>query len=50
MSKTLCELKKALKADIKGFMQLIRDPSHVCTKCGRVANDKRLLCKPARLD
>ncbi len=50
MSKPLCELKKSLKADFKAYMQLIRDPTHVCQKCGRAANDKRLLCKPMKLD
>ena len=49
MSKTLCELKKLLKADFKTYKQLVCDPSHVCTKCGRTANDKKLLCKPERL-
>lgn len=50
MAKPLCEMKKSLKADAKGYMSLIRSPTHVCTKCGRSANDKRLLCKPMKLD
>jgi ribosomal protein S9 len=50
VSKPLCELKKSLKADIKAYMLLVRDPTHLCRKCGRVANDKRLLCKPMKLD
>jgi hypothetical protein len=50
MSKPLCELKKSLKADLKSYISLIREPTHVCKKCGRVANNKRLLCKPIKLD
>ncbi|MEO8497620.1 MAG: hypothetical protein ABI614_21345 [Planctomycetota bacterium] len=49
MSKPLCELKKSLKGDLAAYILLVRDPSHVCRKCGRVANDKRLLCKPVKL-
>jgi hypothetical protein len=49
MSKTLCELKKLLKADFKIYKQYVCDPSHVCTKCGRAANDKKLVCKPERI-
>lgn len=49
MSKTLCELKKLLKSDFKSYKKLVNDASHVCTHCGRVANDKKLLCKPERL-
>ncbi|MDA0659542.1 MAG: hypothetical protein O3C60_11950 [Planctomycetota bacterium] len=49
MSKTLCELKKLLKSDFKTYRKLVTDASHVCTKCGRVANDKQLLCRPDRL-
>lgn len=49
MSKPLCELKKTLKRDLKVYLQLVRDATHVCTKCGRCANDKDLLCKPAKI-
>ena len=50
MAKPLCELKKSLKADAKAYTLLIRHPTHLCRKCGRAANDKRLLCKPMKLD
>ena len=49
MAKTLCEMKKQLKGDFASYKLLVCDPSHVCTKCGRAANDKKLLCKPERL-
>lgn len=49
MAKTLCEMKKQLKGDFASYKLLICNPSHVCTKCGRAANDKKLLCKPERL-
>ena len=49
MAKTLCELKKLLKADFTTYKTYVCDPTHVCTKCGRASNDKKLLCKPERL-
>jgi hypothetical protein len=49
MSKTLCEMKKLLKSDFVLYKQFVCNASHVCTKCGRAANDKKLLCKPERL-
>jgi len=49
MAKTLCEMKKLLKVDFQLYKQYVSDATHVCTKCGRAANDKKLLCKPERL-
>jgi hypothetical protein len=49
MSRTLCDLKKLLKSDFEAYKSYVCDPSHVCRKCGRVANDKQRLCKPERL-
>lgn len=49
MAKTLCEMKKLLKNDFDLFAQYVHDPTHVCRKCGRVANEKRKLCKPQKL-
>jgi len=49
MTKPLCELKKSLKRDLATYVELVRNPTHVCKKCGRAANDKRLLCKPVKL-
>jgi hypothetical protein len=28
---------------------IVADPQFVCTKCGRVANKKKWLCKPVKL-
>jgi hypothetical protein len=50
MSKTLCELKKSLKRDLQSYAQLVRNATHVCSKCGRAANNKKLLCKPVKMD
>lgn len=47
--KTLCEMKKQLKSDFSAYKLLVCNASHVCTKCGRAANNNKLLCKPERL-
>ena len=49
MSKELCKLKKSLKSDAKSFMKLVNQPTHVCTKCGCAANEKKLLCSPTKI-
>ncbi|GIW98614.1 MAG: hypothetical protein KatS3mg111_1947 [Pirellulaceae bacterium] len=49
MTKTLCELKKPLKKDTVEYLKKVRDATHACHKCGRAANDRRLLCKPIDL-
>jgi len=49
MAKTLCDLKKLLKTDFEAYQQHVRHATHVCRKCGRVANDKQRLCKAQRL-
>ncbi|MCA9012795.1 MAG: hypothetical protein KDB01_23750 [Planctomycetaceae bacterium] len=49
MSNTLCEMKKQLKADFSAYKLLVCPVTHICTKCGRGANDTGLLCKPERL-
>ncbi len=50
--KGLCKLVKedALEKALKDFKKLVENPTHICTKCGRVANDKTFLCKPEKLD
>lgn len=49
MSKELCKLKKGLKQDTETYMLLVQQPTHLCRKCGRAANSKKLLCDPLRL-
>ncbi len=50
-SKKLCSLVKsgALKDDLKAYRELLRDPKHLCKKCGRSAGKSKCLCKPAKL-
>lgn len=40
----MCKLAK--KGDLKAIVKLGGNPAYVCGKCGRLANDKRNLCKP----
>jgi len=49
VSSALCELKKSLKKDVKRYAKLVTDPTHMCRRYGRVANRKKLLCKPQKL-
>lgn len=46
MGKELCKLKKSLKGEVESYMLLVNQPTHVCRKCGRAANKKKLLCEP----
>ncbi|WP_197442035.1 hypothetical protein [Thalassoglobus polymorphus] len=50
MAKTLCDLQKKLKKDPEGYACYVVNPTHICKKCKRVANKKKRLCKPAKLD
>lgn len=45
-NETLCELKIHLKDHLEEFKELVRQPTHVCRKCGRAANTPTNLCKP----
>jgi len=49
MAKTLCKIKKLLKDDPAQYIQHVRKPKFVCKSCGRVANQKGLLCKPLKM-
>ena len=49
MPKPLCEMKQLLKSDFSSYKQLVCNASHLCKKCGRTANNKKLLCKPEKL-
>ncbi|MCE1230004.1 MAG: hypothetical protein LWX11_11020 [Firmicutes bacterium] len=50
--KELCKLVKddALEESLNAFCKLLRDPTHVCLKCGRASNDKKRLCKPQSME
>jgi hypothetical protein len=49
--KELCKLVKddALAESLEAFKKLVEAPTHLCTKCGRVSNDKKRLCKAEKL-
>lgn len=49
--KKLCKLAKKswLNEHLQEYVELIRDPTWICTKCGRPSNDERRLCKPVPL-
>lgn len=46
MGKELCKLKKSLKSEVDEYILLVNQPTHVCRKCGRAGNRKKLLCEP----
>ena len=47
--KTLCDLKHLLQTDPKRYMKYVDRPSHICLKCGRAANEKKLVCEPKKI-
>ena len=49
MANKLCDLKKLLKKNLKEYVKYVDKPEFVCHKCGRVANERKTLCKPARI-
>jgi hypothetical protein len=50
MAKNLCKWgKKDLEKNLDEYTEIVKDPRFVCMKCGRVANKKKLLCKPKEL-
>ena len=49
MAKSLCKMKKSLRVDLTEYMLCVNNPTHVCTKCGRVANKKKQLCSPKKI-
>lgn len=50
-NKKICKLAKKtfLKENTEIYKSLIIKPTHFCKKCGRVANQKLMLCKAEEL-
>ncbi len=49
--KTLCKLVKngILREEPEAYRKLITSPGYLCSKCGRVAQDRENLCKAEAL-
>lgn len=45
MSDTLCKLGKNVEDKLEKIIKYSIDASFICLKCGRLANDKKRLCK-----
>jgi hypothetical protein len=47
---TLCDWKKGTYLDdLEMFRRIVTNFKHACAKCGRVAKEKKMLCKPVRI-
>jgi hypothetical protein len=51
LNKPLCKLIKndILEENLKEYLNVVKEPTHYCKKCGRVANSKKLLCKAEKI-
>ena len=50
MPKELCKIKSSFRSkNMASYIKMVDSPTHVCKKCGRVANKKNLLCKPLKI-
>jgi hypothetical protein len=48
--KHLCELsKKGVGKNLPKILETVTNPVFICQKCGRVADRKARLCKPAKI-
>jgi hypothetical protein len=48
--KELCKLKKnELAINFKKIIEITSKPEYICTKCARVANEKKYLCEPTKM-
>ena len=49
-AKELCKWKqKDVRENFSEFADIVKNPKFVCKKCGRVADKKKVLHKPASL-
>ncbi|GLP95409.1 hypothetical protein GCM10007895_07150 [Paraferrimonas sedimenticola] len=45
--KAICKWSKsAYQTKFELLLSFVEDPKFICTKCGRAANKKKVLCKP----
>ena len=50
MAKAICKWTKAQYVkQLDKLIEIVKEPTHICKDCGRVANDKKWLCKPEKL-
>ena len=50
MAKELCKIKSSFRSkNMQSYVKMVDAPTHVCEKCGRVANKKKFLCKPLKI-
>jgi hypothetical protein len=48
--KHLCDWKKTeIVEELETYRELVKEPEFVCKDCGRVAGQKKWLCKPVAL-
>ena len=48
--RALCKIdRKHVREILDEIIPRVAHPTLICAKCARVANHKKLLCKPARL-
>ena len=48
--KALCKWSKSqIAKNREQLLVIYREPTHLCKDCGRVANEKKWLCKPDKV-
>jgi hypothetical protein len=49
-NKAICKWSKSrFVKDLDLLREIVRDPLFLCKDCGRVAHEKKWLCKPTKL-
>jgi hypothetical protein len=49
-STKLCKWKsKKIEKSFDEYSELVKEPSYICTKCGRASCAKKNLCKPQKI-